>query len=185
MTKTMWVYRENGTLQCHPEIRGISLEELKGQLGKIAGAENILSQEERTLPVMIPAVCGAMTGRVNAYELNEMGTYMLFHGFVGPMGFKPWIWSNPNQSMAFASGEDPFAYNRLLHTDDHDKMGNAFLNIISTATSAGTQPTTIAELSGRLSRYYKQGDMITLDYRPERVNTEVNDSHTIQRIWFG
>ena len=84
---------------------------------------------------------------------------MLEHGIMGRQGF------NPCPAMAAK--------------DAKINIGQ----LIGTLTSGN--PTTIKELVGRPLRVYKTGDDLTLDWRPERTNIELNDKGMIVRVWFG
>ncbi len=48
-----------------------------------------------------------------------------------------------------------------------------------------SNPTTIKELTGRPLRVYKTGDVITQDWKPERVNVELSEKNVIVEVWFG
>jgi len=52
-------------------------------------------------------------------------------------------------------------------------------------TKVGQNPTTLAGIIGRPIRCYVTGDLLTEDYRPERVNIEHNKQGIIVSIWFG
>jgi hypothetical protein len=104
-------------------------------------------------------LCGMPTGSVNAYQITKEGEFLLEHGFPGRQGF------NPCPGMAAK--------------DAKINIGQ----LIGTLTSGN--PTTIKELVGRPLRVYKTGDGLTLDWRPERTNIELNDKGMIVQVWFG
>lgn len=190
---SVWVYKADGTIQCEAG-EGISLEKMQDQLNKVIGKENILLSEKRKLPLFIADLCGAPTGSVNAYKITKEGAYLLFKGFPGPMGFALWIWGEPSGeglSRGFVLGEhklsgdgDPFPVSLIQGADPGDASA-IFLNFIASLSQSGAQPTLISELIGRRCRCYKQGDMLTRDYMPMRVNVELDESNVIGKVWFG
>ena len=52
-------------------------------------------------------------------------------------------------------------------------------------TSVRNTPTLIRELIGRRCRVYNQGDALTMDFVPDRVNIELTERNRIADIWFG
>jgi hypothetical protein len=104
---------------------------------------------------IVPDVCGFPTGKVNAYEITEWGAQLLETGFVGRQGFEP------------CSGDGEVNLAQFLGTSVRDT------------------PSTIRELIGRTARVYKTGDALTRDWRPERVNIELNETSKVVDIWFG
>lgn len=182
---SVWVYKLDGTLQCDMG-KEISLEQGKKELATLIGAKSILAAEKRHVPLMFPDLCGAPTGNANVYEITEEGLYILFHGFVGPMGFALWSWGTPKRLSKAKLAEDrpvPWPWSKLAK--DGAEPDAMFANLISSLTQVGTHPTEIVDLIGRRCRCYKQGDPLTMDFMPERVNVELNDGGTIHRIWFG
>ena len=168
-----WVWRRDGTLQCgqgHEE----TLKEARDQLATIIGPSSIVSEEKRTLPGVIISMCGAPTGEVNAFELTPSGFWLLFNGFVGPIGFSPWV----DESLALdAGGEVPFPFQSVASAG----LGES---TIALAGSGAGQPTAIAELYGHLVRCYRVGDPLTEDYRPSRFNVGTINGR-IAEMWFG
>jgi hypothetical protein len=53
----------------------------------LIGDSNILNMEKRSR--IMPAVCGAPTGNLNAYEITEEGWRLLDDGIRGRQGFDP------------------------------------------------------------------------------------------------
>ena len=43
----------------------------------------------------------------------------------------------------------------------------------------------LQELEGRPLRVYHTGDMLTMDFRPNRVNVELGPDELIVKVWFG
>jgi hypothetical protein len=159
-TDTVWVCKFDGTIQCDPDSKEITLEEMRKQLATIIGEKNIRAMEKRSRPM--PELCGLPTGNTNAYEITEEGAFILEHGFVGPMGFT----RCPAQGAQGLDAQKP-----------------NIAQIIGTLTSGN--PTTIKELVGHPLRAYKTGDPLTDDWRPERVNIETDDGGVIVQVWFG
>jgi hypothetical protein len=139
---SIWVCKHDGSIQCEPG-GGLSLKEMRRQLAELIGEENILKMEQRSVTVI--QVCGAPTGKLNAYLITEEGWRFLNDGIRGRQGFES------------CDGEDPPI----------------------------PQPVQIQELIGRLLRVYKTGDIISQDFRPNRVNIETDDQDVVVRIWFG
>lgn len=161
-----WVCKPDGAIQCQ-EIAPVSLEEMRKQLALIVGDENIVAQTKKH--VIVPQLCGLPAGSLNAYELNAFGYYVLVHGFVGRMGFGDCDVKAPSLTAATV-GEVPIDFATALAA--------------TSATSAGANPVLVRELIGHVVRVYEQGDAITKDYRPERVNV-VTGAGRIADIWFG
>ena len=154
----VWVCKFDGTIQCDPDSKEITLEEMRKELAMFIGEDNILGMEKRSVPMV--QLCGMPTGSVNAYEITEKGESLLENGFFGRRGF------NPCPTVA------------ALNADVN--VGQ----LIGMLTSRN--PTTIKELVGRSLRVYKTGDPLTMDWRPERVNIETNpDNGVIVQVWFG
>ncbi|MEQ8817862.1 MAG: I78 family peptidase inhibitor [Thalassobaculum sp.] len=178
-----WVYKEDGTRQCGMG-QEVTLEEMRTELEGLIGANNVLEAEKRILPLMFPSVCGGPNGSVNAYRITDDGVDILFHGIVGQNGFQLWIWPDP---VAVAGDPDvPLPLRRAISAANDDaSVAELLQGFLSRMTAVGQQPTQISELIGRRSRHYRTGDALTMDFRPDRVNIEVNAAHEIVRIWFG
>jgi hypothetical protein len=84
------IFRPDGTLQCGMG-RERTLSEDQETLQKLGGGK-IAGAEKRVIPVLIPAVCGAPTGRVNTYLISREAWIFMTKGFVGPAGFALWIY---------------------------------------------------------------------------------------------
>lgn len=189
--ETTWVYKADGTLQCGLG-REIPLEVMQKELETVVGKP--LRAEKRIACEMLPTVCGAPTGHVNAYELTAEQAYVLFRGIVGPMGFKPWTCGEahrdgaPDEShvlSATASGpEVPFPLSGSMVRDGELSAGVG-LNLWAGATDAVANPVLVRELIGRPCRVYEEDSDVTLDLRPMRVNIVLGKDRRIRRIWFG
>ncbi len=206
----IWVYKPDGTIQCVPDSETeIPLGEMREQLAKLIGAKNILAEEKRPPSGPVPTVCGRPTGNLNAYKITAEGLQLLFSGIAGPSGFEvdpqtrimvdpydpvtPWPLKGQGDTPIFPWPTDtkeiqddrwipwPWA---ALSSSDSASAARALMNVFSTLTQVGSNPTAISELLGRIARVYNEGDMITFDYSPQRVNI-VLDRGRISRIWFG
>ncbi|MDX8464903.1 hypothetical protein RFM26_04310 [Mesorhizobium sp. VK23B] len=86
------VYRPDGSLQCGLG-RGRTLKEDQQVLSALGG--HVLSAEKRTIPVRVPQVCGAPTGRTNTYVIKAKEWELILRSFVGPAGFAEWTYDAP------------------------------------------------------------------------------------------
>jgi hypothetical protein len=161
---THWVCKPNGTIQCE-DVEGVSLSDMRKQLAQIIGDHNIISEAEKT--TLVFSLCGAPTGRLNAYEITDEGHFLLFHGFPGPIGFS----DCPSKNEFAQTAADP--------GDSFPAALQAFR-----MTSAKNQPTQVKDLIGRPIRVYSSGDQLTMDLRFDRTNIEIANGKIID-IWFG
>lgn len=191
MTST-WVWRHDGTLQCELGIEE-TLEEARAALASIVGEENILHGEKRRLPGPVIALCGAPTGQVNAFELTEFGYWILFHGFVGPIGFRPWVEGDADRLLAgsegsyavrLAAGSEGSFTTRLLAGSEGSYVVRVPEGKAIGLPPHGGAPTTIAQLYGRPCRVYNIGDPLTEDFVERRANIGLVAGR-IAAIWFG
>jgi hypothetical protein len=156
----IWVCKPDGTIQCDEDSKEITLEEMREELASIIGDKNILGMKKTSRPMI--QLCGVPTGKMNAYEITEQGALILERGFVGPRGF--------NRCSAEGDKEsEPSEAN----------VGQ----IIGSLTCHN--PTTVKELAGHPLRVYKTGDALTKDWRPDRVNIEIDSKGIIVSVWFG
>ena len=162
---SIWVCKDDGTIQCqeNPEI---TLDEMRAELASLIGEANIIGQEKRSRIVI--EVCGSPTGQMNAYQITEVGKRLLFYGIRGPEGFRP---CSDESQTGVAEGRPPSQALQVI------RSGNL--------TSTNHTPALIRDLIGRTARVYQTGDALTEDYRPERVNIELNTNQEIVDIWFG
>ncbi len=155
----VWVCKFDGTIQCDQNSKEIPLGKMRENLEKIIGKGNVLSMEKRSQIMM--QVCGMPTGHVNAYEITEEGSSMLNRGITGRQGFNPCLSSK---------------------SDDGEEKANIG-QVISACASEN--PVSIKELTGHPLRVYTTGDMLTMDWQPDRVNIEVGENRKIIDVWFG
>lgn len=80
----VWVFKFDGSIQCDPESKEVSIEAMPKQLGEILGFEKIVSMKKATRPMI--KLCGMPTGSINAYELTEVGWTLLNDGIAGTCG---------------------------------------------------------------------------------------------------
>ena len=167
----VWVIKDDGTLQCDERNKGIPLEEMQKELEALGAT--VLASEKRQDCRIISRVCGAPTGQVNAYEISAKDWAMILSGFVGPSGFRLWQCDTPEvdaNDFTVLGGEVPWP----------------LLTQVAQNSSVRSAPALIRELIGRPCRCYHEGDVLTQDYQPKRVNIEMaRDSNVIQDIWFG
>jgi len=166
MTGTLWVYKDDGTLQCD-RGKEIPLDEMQKELEALGAT--VLNAEKRTDCRIIIRVCGAPTGQVNAYEVSEDDWEKILIGIVGPMGFRRWMCDTREERVAVTGGEIPWPRSAP----------------IAEMTSAKANPVLVRELIGRYCRVYTQGDALTKDFIPERVNIELTKDNFIADIWYG
>lgn len=185
----VWVYKDDGTLQCGMG-KEIPVEVMQNDLAGLIGAKQIQRSEKRQLPAFLPDLCGFRTGAVNAYEITEEGARILFNGFVGQMGFELWIWADREEShaRALAGGASlmddrfvPFPWRKLPGKEAEAVLAGFF----ETSSSVDRQPVMIRELLGRPCRFLKHDDATTMDWRPDRVNIRTDEKGMIAKIWFG
>lgn len=206
----IWVYKADGTIQCMPAGETeISLAEMRKQLEALIGVKNVLAEEKRLPLGPVPTVCGHPTGNLNAYKITPAGLQLLFSGVVGPSGFEvdpqtkiqfdpydpvtPWPLGGAGDTPIFPWptkaniwGDDRWVPYPLvaMAASDAEGVARAMANVIASLTAVGSTPTMISELIGRVARVYNEGDVITFEYSPQRVNI-VLDHGRISRIWFG
>ncbi len=155
---TIWVYKFDGTIQCNAEFSEVSLEVMRAELAVRVGTDNILSMKKDQRPMI--QLCGMPTGQINCYELTEAGWLLLTTGIAGAGGFQ-------------RLDEGP------AESSEQINLGR----IIGSLTAS--TPQTVQDLVGHPLRVYKSGDMLTLDWRPNRCNIETDDSRLIVKVWFG
>lgn len=178
----VWVYKDDGTLQCGMG-QEVPLQAMEEQLRSIGVTP--LSSEKRTLCAFIPAVCGAPTGKVNAFEISEQDAELLFEGFVGSLGFKLWTCDRQDERSLAAGSFVPWPWTSLIKGRQDTIPANTLLQAFTRATSSTSNPVLIRELVGYTCRVYKQGDALTKDYRHDRTNVELTEDGRISDVWFG
>jgi hypothetical protein len=173
MTVAITIYKQDGTRQCEPEIRPRPIDEDAGEITSL-GVKIIGQGKHERLPIFVPALCGSPTAWANVFAIDRSGLtrHQLF--LLSQHGFKVWSFESPPQAdkAALAGGSDvPFPLD---------------LPTAASLLAPEQHPDCIADLKGYLIRVYKTGDMITMDYRRDRVNFETNPTtHRIVRSWFG
>ncbi|MER9304355.1 hypothetical protein [Mesorhizobium sp. M0496] len=94
--KVVRVYRPDGSLQCGLG-RARTLKEDQEVLSALGG--HAISAEKRIIPVRVPEVCGAPTGRANTYVIKAAEWEFILRSFVGPAGFAEWLYDTPATSV--------------------------------------------------------------------------------------
>lgn len=167
-----FVCKEDGGIQCHPEIKPQTLEEARDLLVSLIGKSNVIGNGHSHQRNVI-ALCGHVTGGYHHFEITEQGKYILERGTLGPQGF-----------LACEGDKDETASERASDNAEEINLGQVLQEC--ELTSAGSTPVLIRELIGRRVRDYNYGDPITKDLRPDRVNIERDKAGVfIRRIWFG
>ena len=178
---TAWVYKLDGTLQCGMGS-AIELGQARQELTDLIGATNILAAEKRQGLTVI-SMCGMPTGAANAFEVTEEGLRTLFQGFPGPSGFRLWPFGGESGDAKRLDQWVPWPWSKF--TNDGQLDGAAIAHALSSLTEVGANPTTLAEVVGRPCRIIHEGDAVTFDYMPLRVNIHLSRDRRIERIWFG
>ena len=154
----VWVYKFDGTIQCESETKEIPLSQMRDQLEAIIGAGNVVSMKKDRRPMV--QLCGMPTGTLNSYEITPQGWMLLSSGIAGSGGF---------QRVDHGPGEGEGAVN----------LGR----LIGSLT--GSNPQVVQDLVGHPLRVYLSGDALTLDWRPNRCNIEIDGAQNIVKVWFG
>lgn len=160
------VFKADGTIQCERNAP-IPLEHHAAQLRKI-GASEICGQGNVPGPFVVITLCGAPTGRVNAFAIPKEDWDLISSGIVGTLGFRSWT----------GAPYPDLEIDKNCKISDQDLSGRP-------APAVGAFPVLIRELLGRPCRCYRQGDTLTKDFVPERANVERDESGRISDVWFG
>lgn len=164
------VYKADGTVQCEAGA-AVPLEHHAGELRKL-GVSRICGQANVAGPNLMPAVCGAPTGRVNAFAIPQADWAAITAGIAGTLGFRLWqgapypalkIDGDCRIAPGIAQGSAPAGRGMPL--------------------CAG--PVLLREIVGRPGRCYRQGDALTADFVPDRVNVEHDANGRISDVWMG
>ncbi|MGO9600295.1 MAG: hypothetical protein ACLP7Q_20110 [Isosphaeraceae bacterium] len=167
MPGSLVVYKQDGTRQCE-DIKPRPLAEDAAVITGL-GLRIVGEGRNEHLPILVPALCGWETAMANVFTLDSQGItrQQLFE--LSKHGFK--IWEFPEAPTHKAEGHDPFLIDVAL--------AGALL-------APERHPDRIHELIGYAIRVYKRGDIISEDFRRDRVNFELTpDTARIARVWFG
>lgn len=154
------VFKQDGTVQCETPDP-IPLEHHAAELRRM-GVTRILGQVNVPGPYPVNALRGLSTGRVNAFAIPRADWDQIASGIVGTLGFRLWTGA---------------PYPKLDLPGDGTCVGGN--------SSLAGLPVLIRELIGRPGRSYRQGDVLTDDHRPDRVNVEHDEDGRIADVWFG
>jgi len=160
------VYKADGTMQCE-DGAPIPLPHHAGELRKL-GASKICGQANLRGPNVVIDLCGAPTGRVNAFAIPKDDWAEIVAGTVGTLGFRLWCGA-PYPELDLDKGAR-IASEGFPGTPAH---------------SAGVLPILLREIIGHPGRCYRQGDALSRDYVPERVNIEHDEHGRISDVWLG
>ncbi|MDZ4371242.1 MAG: I78 family peptidase inhibitor [Phenylobacterium sp.] len=198
-----WVFKPDGAIQCQGGPAQ-SLDSARAELARLIGESEILRGVQAQLIVM--TVCGAPGGRVNAFELTPAGLERLQTGFVGPGGWRLWIFDDPPQPAASHGsktpagpevplplsatldrllGDAPMPKLDFLPSETLDQMRAWQASLASRAMEvvlqfAAAQPTRLDELVGYDIRLVKPGEGVTRDLRPDRLNLYLDEHGRIR-----
>ena len=195
-----WVFKHDGTIQCQAVV-GQTLDEAREELALVVSADNIVGGEARSILVITP--CGAPTGHVNAFELNDAGIELFDNGINPHIEWHYWLFNQtpPLASLAASHGpEVPFPQLSLDYIlcrdcpfpssagiDDPDwrravearlKDFQAQMAILPTADLNWLTGYTLRVLSPDSSNP-------TLDLRPHRLNITVDANEIITHTTIG
>lgn len=118
---TIWVFKSDGSVQC--ETGDISLDDARSELGEIVGEQNIGDGRKLNLPGFHPTLCGAPTGRVNAFELTDEGWTRFLTGFVGQLGWRRWLYPVPEQASSECQSSETSLLTAALSTPSSRPAG--------------------------------------------------------------
>lgn len=161
------IYKQDGTIQCDPGHPARPLDEDRKRLTE-AGVGKIYASGNVPGPDVVTRPCGMPTSQVNAFAISEADWRKLQSGIVGTLGFRLWVGA---QLPEFVTKGD-------------DEVAPA----PTTAPMTGNiqaYPVLIRELIGRPVRCFREGDVVTQDFRPQRTNIVTDAAGVIVDIYFG
>lgn len=165
------VYKQDGTIQCEPEIKPRPLQ-VDADAIKAIGIRVIGGGQRERLPIFVPTLCGTPTGWANVFSIDLTGItrQQLFQ--LAALGFRMWAFDPAGARKAVKAGdEDPFPLD---------------LPVAANLLGPDPNPDRLADLIGYVVRVYRTGDVLTDDYLRDRVNIETDpQSHRMVRYWFG
>lgn len=180
----MEVFKFDGSLQCGMGA-GESVDDMASKL--ITLGVTPVSGEKRQYPGLLPQACGLKTGMCNAYVISDAD--WASHGdAILSAGFDIW----ESEPSLHGGGR-----RRRFSVQSEGEMGGGVViwpftseRPVPIPFSIGAprlDPTkTISELVGKRVRIYRDGDMITQDFRLDRVNIVLHPATaTVIDVWFG
>lgn len=163
--ETVIIFKQDGTIQCEDEPPRPLAED--ADILRSIGVSKICGRINTPGPMVVAALCGLPTNQVNAFAVPREDWDRVRRGVVGTMGFRLWV------GAAYPS----------IHLDDGCELGAAEPEGIR---GASTQPVLVRDLIGLQLRSYVEGDVLTTDYLPDRVNIELDGTRRrIRDVWMG
>lgn len=160
------VHKADGTFHCEAR-QPIPVEHHAGELRKL-GASKICGQGNVKGPGPNSTVCGAPTGRVNAFAILESDWETIASGTVGTLGFHLW------QGAPFPDLKVEQSYR--YSTKPVKGMQAVSITLL---------PVLLREIIGRPGRCYGQGEVLSDDFVPDRINIEHDEFGRISDVWVG
>ena len=115
---TVKVFRYDGSLQCGMG-QAVPLDEMAKELTAVN--INVLSSEKRVVPGFIIALCGALTGIANVYEIAKDDLPRIPADRQGVKRFQPWIYDGPSIEVAKYDGSLQCEMGRPVSLDEMEK----------------------------------------------------------------
>jgi hypothetical protein len=176
---TLTIYKQDGTRQCldiAPRLLEEDAKVITGLKIRIVGKGRHVE-----LPVVVPAQCGLPTAGANVFDIDATGLTRTQLLELAANGFTAWHF-DAEPAEAAARGKAT-----ARARGDEDPFPLAHLAVVASLLGGGhPNPDHIRDLVGYLIRVYKTGDLLTMDFRRDRVNFETDPkTHRIVRFWFG
>src|SRR5438034_11819535 len=115
---TVKVFRYDGSLECGMG-QAVALDEMAKELTAVN--INVLSSEKRVVPGFIIALCGALTGIANVYEIAKDDLPRIPADRQGVKRFQPWIYDGPSIEVAKYDGSLQCGIGRPLALEELEK----------------------------------------------------------------
>ena len=161
------VYKPDRTIQGE-ERTPVPLQDHARELTDL-GVRTIYGERNVMGPAAVLSVGGLPTGRVNAFAVAKDEWFnSVVRGSAGPQGFALWA-CEPLPDLGL-DGEC-----RVVRSIGEKRI----------PAGVGDTPLLIRKLIGRPIRCYQQGDELSKEFIPNRVNVEHDKDQRITDIWFG
>ena len=132
------------------------------------GVRRVFAQEKVPGPLAAVDAQGARSGLVNAFAISREDWVGITDRLVDALGFRVWIGS-PFPELKIPEG----------------CYVSSTIPPMPLSLSLGAVPVMAREFIGRPCRLYKQGDGLSGDFKPDRVNIELDQFGRISNIWIG